>query len=287
MSDTNLNYEVKQIKIEKIFADPDFNCRGDISPLDVKPLADDIAEHGLQFPITVQPFSGKPGKEYRVIAGHRRHMACILLGWTEVPVMIRDGLDETEAKILNLTENLQRQALNIWQEAQAIARLGESRSDEWIAKRLGQSKGWVQPRRMLLKLPTEIQEEAKAGILSQTIIRDCYSLRDDKEAMFELVKHHKDARSRGERVTIRTSRKDPKVKRRRQPWEIMQLLDLIQKTFGYGLTTRALSWAAGEIADYEILDTISDTAAKMNIPFERPEVIIKVTETLTNTAVEE
>jgi hypothetical protein len=95
-----------------------------------------------------------------------------------------------------------------------------------------------------------------------------------------LVKHHKDAKARGEKVTIRTSKKDPKTKRKRQPWEIMQLLDLVQKTFGYGLTTRALSWSAGEICDYEILDTMSDTAVKMGFKFERPEVVVKITETL-------
>ena len=274
-------YEVVKINPALVFADPEFNCRGVISPLDVKALAEDIKEHGLISPVVVQPFSGKPGKDYRIIAGHRRFMACMLLEWPEVPVIIKEGLDETEAKILNLTENLHRQNLNIWQEAQAIAHLGDNRSDEWLSKKLGQSKGWIQPRKMLLKLPIEIQEEAKAGLINQTIIRDCYSLRDDIPAMYELVKHHKDAKARGEKVTIRTSKKDPKTKRKRQPWEIMKLMELIAATFGFGLTTRALAWASGEIADYEILDTISDTAVKMNIPFERPEVVVQLAETLT------
>jgi ParB family chromosome partitioning protein len=282
MDNESLNYEVMKIPLGLIFADQEFNCRGDISPLDVKGLADEIQQHGLQFPIRVQPFKGKPGKEYRIVAGHRRFMACQLLGWETVPAMISTGLSDIDAKILNLTENLQRQALNIWQEAQAIAHLGLDHSDEWIAKKLGVSKGWVQPRKMLLGLPQEIQDEAKAGLLNQTIIRDCYSLRNDKEAMFELVKHHKDAKARGEKVTIRTSRKDPKVKRKRQPWEIMQLLDLVQKTFGYGLTTRALAWSSGEIADFEILDTMEETAKKLNIPFVRPEVVVVMVETLTN-----
>lgn len=280
------NYTITRLPVTKLFADPEFNCRGVISPIDVKALAEDIKDHGLISPIAVQPYQGRPGYDYRIIAGHRRFMACLLLEWVEVPAIIKEGLDEVEAKIMNLTENLHRQNLNIWQEAQAIAHLGDNRSDEWLAKKLGQSKGWIQPRKMLLKLPEEIQEEAKAGLLNQTIIRDCYSLRDDKPAMFELVKHHKDARARGEKVTIRTSKKDPKTKRKRQPWEIMQLLDLVQKTFGYGLTTRALSWAAGEIADYEILDTMSDTAVKLGLTFERPEVVVKVTETLTNSVKE-
>lgn len=286
--ENKMNYQVTSLPINKIYADPEFNCRGDIGPLDVKGLADDIQQHGLQFPIAVQPYTAKEGYEYRVVAGHRRFMACRILGLETIPAMIREGLDETEAKILNLTENLQRQALNIWQEAQAIYHLGSNRSDEWLAKKLGVSKGWIQPRKMLLLLPTEIQEEAKAGLLNQTVIRDCYSLRNDREAMFELVKHHKDAKARGDKVTIRTSRKDPKIKRKRQPYEIMCLIELIQKTFGYGLSTRALAWAAGEIADFEMLETMEQTAKAMDIPYVPPVdgCIVKVTETL-NTSVRE
>ena len=279
-----IDYQVAEIPMSEIFADPEFNCRGDISPLDVKALADDIGANGLQFPITVQPYTEKPPFIYRVIAGHRRHMACRILGKESIPAMIRSDVNETEAKILNLTENLQRQALNIYQEAVAIKHLGVNHTVEWIAKKLNMSKGWVQPRIMLLDLPTEIQEEAKAGLITQTVIRDCYSIRNDRDAMFELVRKHKENRERGEKITIRSTKNNPKVKRRRVPWEIRQLMTMIAKQFGFGLTTRALAWASGEINDQEMIETMVEIAAKSGVIFLPPEggCIIKMTETINN-----
>ncbi|NJL71419.1 MAG: ParB N-terminal domain-containing protein [Candidatus Competibacteraceae bacterium] len=103
-------YTTQMIDRSKIYADDRFNCRGEITVTSVAELARDIQTRGLDYPVTVQPASdvkgGLPaGFEYRIIAGHRRFIATRVIGWQQVPCMIKSGMDEVEARITNLGEN--------------------------------------------------------------------------------------------------------------------------------------------------------------------------------------
>jgi ParB family chromosome partitioning protein len=60
----------------------------------------------------------RQGPEYELVAGHRRFEAAKLLGWTEIPVMVRDESANAEY-ILTLVENLQREDLTPKEEAAA------------------------------------------------------------------------------------------------------------------------------------------------------------------------
>ena len=112
-------YNAHDVLMSEIFSDDEFNCRGRIIPLDVLDLAKSIKETKLQQPIAVQPFKHptNPNIKYRIIAGHRRFMAFVVNKSTTIPAIIRDGLSELDARLLNLTENLKRQDLNMLQEA--------------------------------------------------------------------------------------------------------------------------------------------------------------------------
>jgi small-conductance mechanosensitive channel len=58
-------------------------------------LMENIRKHGLLQPIMVAPVS--EGR-YRIIAGHKRFLACRRLGWDTVPVVVREGSGQAEAK---------------------------------------------------------------------------------------------------------------------------------------------------------------------------------------------
>lgn len=271
--------ETKEIPLEQIFADPNFNCRGEIDQVSVASLAKDIMANGLQFPILVQPWDKVPGKGYRVVAGHRRYASFRILAMSdpkfkEIPATIRTDLTETSALMINLSENLERSPLNIYQEAMAIHRLMEvGMSEAAIATSINRARNWVQVRIMLLTLPPAVQEEARNGVLKQTHIRDCYSL-GTPELQYEFVRKIKDAVASGEKRMIRagkTSKRDCATKRQRRAYEIEKLQDIVLEVFGHGLTTRALAWSAGYIDDAELLDTIQETADRMKRPFKRPE----------------
>lgn len=259
------DYQVFDIPVAEIFCDANFNCRGSIAPIDVAELAKSIDADGLQFPISVQPAETvkgglPPGFKYRIIAGHRRYTAFKVLRRATIPAMIRADVDnEVKARVLNLIENFQRQDLNILQEAKALEALyvaGCAR--EQVGKMIGKSGGWVQVRFNLLSLPVEIQAEAAAGILNQYQIKHLVSLHS-AEDQYAAVRKIKDAKAKGEKpgAIAPRKKKTTTIKKPRLRDEIFDLIEILAKSgVGYGIHTRVLAWAAGEITTMEVFDEI-------------------------------
>ncbi|MDD3212129.1 MAG: ParB/RepB/Spo0J family partition protein [Eubacteriales bacterium] len=66
-----------------------------------------VKQYGVLVPAIARPLE-EGG--YELVAGHRRHHACELAGFTEMPVIVRD-LDDDEATIIMVDSNLQRESL--------------------------------------------------------------------------------------------------------------------------------------------------------------------------------
>ena len=81
-------------------------------------LAASIRAYGILQPLTVR----RTEKGYQLIAGERRLRAARLAGLREVPCLVA-RVDEQDAGMLALIENLQRRDLDCFEEAAAIARL--------------------------------------------------------------------------------------------------------------------------------------------------------------------
>jgi ParB family transcriptional regulator, chromosome partitioning protein len=251
-----LDYNVKQLPMKEVFSDAEFNCRGKIVPIDVLDLAKSIEAEGLQQPIVVQPYTSttNPDLKYRIVAGHRRHLACKVNKMETIPAMIREGLTELEARLFNLTENLKREDLNILQEARALVPFKKGGwSEDFIAAKTGMSRGWVQVRKMLLDLPEDIQIEAAAGLLTQAQIRELSSMKsdDDRYAAVRLIKER---REKGESVKDIGPKKPakPHEKKERSGVEMSELQDYIQEEVGNSIVTRMLGWCTGYVSNYEI-----------------------------------
>jgi len=125
-------------------------------------LAASIAAHGVLQPLLVRPY-GDEG-HYQLIAGERRFRAARLAGLAEVPALVRE-LDDHEALIVTLLENLQREDLNPIEEAKGLEALKNAMniSVEQLAETLGQGRSTVAHSLRLLKLDTAIQEDIAAG----------------------------------------------------------------------------------------------------------------------------
>jgi ParB/RepB/Spo0J family partition protein len=247
--------KVFEIPMDKIFSDNDFNCRGSIEPLDVIDLARSIEEIGLHQPITVQPWNGD--RPYRIVSGHRRYMAFKLNKAKTIPSFIKEGLTELEAKKLNLEENLKRKDLNILQESKALQpflRAGWTQED--MAVRFNQSRGWVQARVALLYLPDDIQQEAAAGMISQEHIKQLKTLKSPDQQR-EAVKKIKDSKIKTDqkKVKINVAKKKlkPLSKKRREPQEVLEMMELFMGVIGPGFYSRCLAWSIGEISTYDLL----------------------------------
>lgn len=271
------NYEVTEIELSRIYNDSDFNCRGSITPIDVVDLAKDIEAKGLQFPIAVQPEADvrgglPPGFDFRIVAGHRRYTAFKVLKLTTIPAMLRTGLSEINARLVNLAENLNRKELNIKQEATAVKHLRElGLIQEAIADELGMSRSWVQVRMNLLRLPEAIQEEAAAGILNQHQIHQIFGLKDETR-QYDAVKKIKNAKLRGEKgVDVgKKPTEDPFKAKRRQKTAVQEMMDHMGATIGFGLHTRALAWANGQINSIELYYDIQRHAETLGLDYEIP-----------------
>lgn len=76
----------------------------------IEELARSIAKQGLLQPIVVAPTDDG---RYEIILGQRRFLACKQLGFTSIRAQVLDEhIDEMEAKVLSLTENLMRRDIN-------------------------------------------------------------------------------------------------------------------------------------------------------------------------------
>lgn len=245
-------YKVSAVAMKEIFADSDFNCRGQITPFDVRELAADIADRGLDQPITVVPYDVCHYK-FKIAAGHRRYWAFKVNKQEFIPAMIRTDLSEVDARLLNLSENVHREDLNILQEARGMDWfVKQGWQEDTIAARLGMSRGWVQVRKILLGLPEDIQEVAASGILNQQQIRNLYSMRSNDER-YEAVRRIKDAKERNEKVDIAPKKKPkPHEKRIRTTTEMLELQEYIQDEVGNNLATRILGWCGGYVNSLEI-----------------------------------
>ena len=262
---------VKHLNMSEIFADPAFNCRGEIRPIDVVNLVKSIQEVGLQTPITVRPRreSDSAGAEYVVVAGHRRHMAYVIIESPTIPCIVRAGLTDMQARTLNLIENLKRQDLNIVQEARALKPYHEAGwGRQSIAEEFAMSSGWVQVRKMILDLPPSIQEELIALNLTQAQIRDLYSLKGNPDEQFAAVKRVKEAREKndpaikGKRDTIK--KPTAEQKRIRTKSEIEDFMTILTTVLdGPGFATRCLAWAAGNISNRDVHEAL-ETHAREN-----------------------
>jgi ParB/RepB/Spo0J family partition protein len=265
---------VQDIPLKDILSDPTFNCRQEkIVPYDVQSLAENIKLNGLTQPVIIQPWD-KNGFKYRIVVGHRRHQAFLNLKYERIPAIVRDDLDDNAARVLNITENIERKDLNIYQEAKAIEYFYlQGKTINEISDMLGVSTGWVQIRLTVLKLPFEIQQEVAAGFLNQTHIKDIYSLHD-RDKMFAAVRELKDRKLRNEKkIIIEKPKKkiNPTRAKVQQPSDLYRLQDYITDTLGPNLATRVLAWAGGVITTEEVLTSVAEECAKQKITYNSPD----------------
>jgi ParB family chromosome partitioning protein len=130
----------------------------------IEALAASIGAIGLLQPILVR--EGSDG--YVLIAGERRLRAAKEAGLTTIGAVIRDGSDDEANLTEALVENLQREDLNVLEEAAAYHQLLEEYgiTHDEIASRVGRSRSAVTNTLRLLQLPAPIQSMLVSGDLS-------------------------------------------------------------------------------------------------------------------------
>lgn len=265
--------KVEHIPLDKIIADEEFNCRGQIAPIDVVDLAKDIERNGLIQPVVVCPVENSD--KFKLIAGFRRYTAFKVLERDTIPCVVRsDMMNDIDARFFNLAENLKRRNLDTLQEAKALNKLrGIGVTETDAAERLGKSRAWVQVRYMVLALPPDIQLLVGLGTIKQTQIRELYTLMNEagRDAVYEAAKKIKEGRAKGLAVSVNTKRTKASSKVHRKRAEIFDMMEHIQSTgIGNGLWTRCLAWCAGEISNNELYFSLEQYARERELNYTRP-----------------
>jgi ParB-like partition proteins len=154
---------VQKINISQIIPNPS-QPRKNFRDQDLKELSSSIKNQGLIQPIIVKPINND---QYQIIAGERRWRACQINGMHEVDCVIKD-LDETNVLEAALIENIQREDLNVIEEAGAYKGLIDIKNinKESLAKLIGKSSSHVSNLLRLLDLDKEIQQLVINGDLS-------------------------------------------------------------------------------------------------------------------------
>ena len=253
-------YDAYAIPVASIFYDESFNCRGPFTRESIDDLAASIRDNTLEFPVIVQPWM-KDGKDYRLLAGHRRFAAVTeVLKWATIPASIRRNLTERQARVLNLTENLERKDLNPLEEAQALGRLfPEGVTLKAAAAELKRPTRWVHDRLRLLTLPEEVQQLAAARLIAMCNVQVLMALPPEEQlaaarAIVAVKREH------GKTASLKHL--DPKQRRafgyRKSKAEINNMVAKMLGRGIEGLGPRMGAWCAGYISDAEFEKDIEE-----------------------------
>ncbi len=155
--------EIDMIPLERIMVNP-YQPRKRISGQELKQLADSIRRHGLLQPIVVSPIQ----RGFQFIAGERRYRAAKMAGLSMVPAVVRTAQAEDSA-VLAMVENIHRQSLSYWDEAEGFLRLHTEFhwTQSQIAEQMGISQSAVANKLRVLHLESDIRRQIQQSGLSE------------------------------------------------------------------------------------------------------------------------
>ncbi|MCD7975281.1 MAG: ParB/RepB/Spo0J family partition protein [Phascolarctobacterium sp.] len=152
---SGVEVKVAKVDIDKIFPNP-YQSRKNFDAEELNELATSIAEYGVLQPLLVAP-SDDDGR-YLLIAGERRLCAAKMAKLDKVPVIISECTSQQIAEI-DLVENLQREDLNFFEEAEEYEHLMKTFhiTQGTIASSVGKKQSTIANKLRLLRLPAKVR----------------------------------------------------------------------------------------------------------------------------------
>ncbi len=154
---------IRQIGIDQIRPGR-AQMRREFEPMAIEGLAESIRQSGVIQPVVLRPC----GDYYELLAGERRWRAAQRAGLHEIPAVIRPDIDDDEAVVLGLVENLQRESLTPMETALGLKILAEQLdlTHGEAAERIGKSRVYVTNFLRLLNLAPTVQKIVNENRLS-------------------------------------------------------------------------------------------------------------------------
>ncbi len=148
-------------------------------------LADSIRNNGIIQPLVVRKNNND---EYELISGERRLRAAVKVGLETVPCVLM-SVSDNDSALFAIIENIQRDNLNYFEEAESISRLVNdySMTQEEISKRLGKSQSYLSNKLRLLRLSDELRSVILENSLSERHARALLRLDSDIDRLKALL----------------------------------------------------------------------------------------------------
>jgi ParB family chromosome partitioning protein len=164
-SSADRGVSVGAFPMDKIDANP-FQPRSDFDPVELENLAESIRVQGVLQPILVRSHPTTP-ERYQIVAGERRFRAAMQAGLNEIPAIQRE-MDDSDAAVVALVENLQRQDLNAIEEAEGYQRLltDFGLTHEALGYAVSKSRAHIGNTVRLLRLPEPVLRDVRSGALT-------------------------------------------------------------------------------------------------------------------------
>ena len=215
LSPTNINKNnVNKIDISKIAPNKQ-QPRKNFKEKDIQELSDSIKNQGLIQPIIVRD----AGEDtYEIIAGERRWRACQLAGVHSVDCVVMEASEDIVFE-LALIENIQRENLNVVEEAKAYKKLIATNGlkAEDLSKKLGKSSSHISNLIRILELDDEIHQMIILGKISMGHARALVGVPDavaKAKEIFEKklsVRDVEKSTSKYKKVRKKQTQKDPNI----------------------------------------------------------------------------
>ena len=223
--DVNSQEKVCTVPISLIddFAEHPFQVRDDE---DMERLVQSIENNGVLTPVILR----RTGDRYELIAGHRRKHACLRLGISGIPAIVRE-LSREEAVVEMVDSNLQREHILPSEKAFAykmkmdamkrkagrpkenVSPLGTNlRTDEIIAEEAGESRNQVQRyirlTELIPELLTMVDEEK---IAFRPAVELSYLTHDEQRDLLETIESEDCTPSLAQAIRMKNLRKVGKL----------------------------------------------------------------------------
>ena len=193
VAQTDLKTDYLSVSISNLVANK-YQPRTYFDKEKIEELAQSIKQNGLIQLIIVRPHSEEG--VYEIIAGERRCMAAQNAGLHEVPVVVLK-INDVQALELAIVENIQREDLNVIEEAKGYDRLMKefSYDHEKLADFMGKSRSHISNTLRLLTLPEEVIKMVDEGKLTAGQVRPLVGRYNAREIANSILKEKLSARS--------------------------------------------------------------------------------------------
>lgn len=172
--------QLREIPVALIDENP-YQPRTTFEEGSIDELAQSILRFGLIQPLLVREAPEGEGR-YQLVAGERRLRAVKSLKMERVMCVVQKTIEDETSAMMALIENLQREDLNYFEEAQCYQKMIDNYglTQEQLAERVGKSQSAVANKLRLLKLAPEVKEKLVETGLTERHARALLKFKDDK-----------------------------------------------------------------------------------------------------------